>query len=72
MKLKAIVAGLLIIGITIVVYPSAKPVIDSFMATVTSLAPGADAFSVFLLTSVAFVALVAAFVKAILRMRSKE
>ena len=64
-----VLTGLGVFALIIILYPSLKPVVDSFMTTILGLAPGADAFSTFILNTTSYWGLIIAFVVAFLIVR---
>ena len=64
-----VLTGLGVFALIIILYPSLKPVVDSFMTTILGLTPGADAFSTFILNTTSYWGLIIAFVVAFLIMR---
>ena len=64
-----ILLGIGVFLLIIILYPSLKPVVDDLMTTILASAPGADAFSSFILTTTSYWGLVVALIAAVLIMR---
>ena len=49
-----VLVGLGVLALIIILFPSVKPVVDSFMTTILGLAPGAGAFETFILNTASY------------------